>query len=171
MRFPCPKARSPTASPPPACWASLWSRYSRPWLPRAPRGNTSCMSSPGGRDPGFEKGRPGRRGKIGLHAPPKAVAPPHRLCPRRGLLSGGDVPKSPFPPTFAEEVILVDTMICSAGKVGYQVEVDPRRSDHPGGRAGGGPHPAITQKEEDTPRENAISHSRQRRPRQQLKKY
>ena len=23
-----------------------WSRYSRPWLLRAPRGNTSCMSSP-----------------------------------------------------------------------------------------------------------------------------
>ena len=26
---------------------------------------------------------------------------------------------------FAEEVILVDTMVCSAGKVGHQVEVKP----------------------------------------------
>ena len=30
-----------------------------------------------------------------------------------------------FPTYFAEEVILVDTMICSAGKVGHQVEVAP----------------------------------------------
>ena len=30
-----------------------------------------------------------------------------------------------FPTYFAEEVILVDTMVCSAGKVGFQVEVAP----------------------------------------------
>ena len=54
---PLPKGKVPDASPPPACWASLWSRYSRPWLPRAPRGNTSCMSSPWPR-PWIEKGRP-----------------------------------------------------------------------------------------------------------------
>ena len=30
-----------------------------------------------------------------------------------------------FPTYFAEEVILVDTMVCSAGKVGHQVEVKP----------------------------------------------
>ena len=30
-----------------------------------------------------------------------------------------------FPTFFAEEVILVDTMVCSAGKIGHQVEVAP----------------------------------------------
>jgi Cys-tRNA(Pro)/Cys-tRNA(Cys) deacylase len=30
-----------------------------------------------------------------------------------------------FPTYFAEEVILVDTMLCSAGKIGHQIEVAP----------------------------------------------
>ena len=63
-----------------------------------------------------------RRGEIGLHAPPKAAAP------LTGYVHGGCSPvgmSKSFPTYFAEEVILVDTMICSAGKVGYQVEVAP----------------------------------------------
>ena len=39
------------------------------------------------------------------------------------MLPGGD--GQGLPHLFAEEVILVDTMVCSAGKVGFQVEVAP----------------------------------------------
>lgn len=87
-----------------------------------PQGGTLRVCHPRGRDPGFEKSRPGRRGEIGLHAPPKAAAP------LTGYVHGGCSPvgmSKSFPTYFAEEVILVDTMICSAGKVGYQVEVAP----------------------------------------------
>ena len=45
-----------------------------------------------------------------------------------GYVRGGCSPvgmSKHFPTYFAEEVILVDTMICSAGKVGHQVEVAP----------------------------------------------
>ena len=87
------------------------------------------------------------------------MLPQKQLLPLTGYVHGGCSPvgmSKSFPTYFAEEVILVDTMICSAGKVGYQVEVAPDRSDRPGGRAGGGPHPAITQKEEDTPMQSHI---------------
>ena len=50
------------------------------------------------------------------------------LLPLTGYVHGGCSPvgmSKSFPTYFAEEVILVDTMICSAGKVGYQVEVAP----------------------------------------------
>ena len=76
---------------------------------------------PRGRDPGFEKAARAA-GVKSVSMLPKSSCSPHRLCPR-GLLAGGDVQS--FPTYFAEEVILVDTMICSAGKVGYQVEVAP----------------------------------------------
>ena len=45
-----------------------------------------------------------------------------------GYVRGGCSPvgmSKSFPTYFAEEVILVDTMVCSAGKVGHQVEVRP----------------------------------------------
>ena len=45
-----------------------------------------------------------------------------------GYIRGGCSPvgmAKAFPTYFAEEVILVDTMVCSAGKVGFQVEVAP----------------------------------------------
>ena len=42
------------------------------------------------------------------------------MLPQKQLL-----PLKAFPTYFAEEVILVDTMVCSAGKVGFQVEVAP----------------------------------------------
>ena len=50
------------------------------------------------------------------------------LLPLTGYVHGGCSPvgmSKHFPTYFAEEVILVDTMICSAGKVGHQVEVAP----------------------------------------------
>ena len=48
--------------------------------------------------------------------------------PLTGYVHGGCSPvgmSKQFPTWFAEEVILVDTMICSAGKVGHMVEVKP----------------------------------------------
>ena len=53
---------------------------------------------------------------------PRNSCSPHRLCPR-GCSPVGMA--KAFPTYFAEEVILVDTMVCSAGKVGFQVEVAP----------------------------------------------
>ncbi len=60
----------------------------------------------------------------------KSVAMIHQkeLLPLTGYVHGGCSPvgmSKHFPTYFAEEVILVDTMTCSAGKVGHQVEVAP----------------------------------------------
>lgn len=60
----------------------------------------------------------------------KSVAMIHQkeLLPLTGYVHGGCSPvgmSKHFPTYFAEEVILIDTMICSAGKVGHQVEVAP----------------------------------------------
>ena len=60
----------------------------------------------------------------------KAVSmlPQKKLLPLTGYVHGGCSPvgmAKQFPTYFAEEVILVDTMICSAGKVGHQIEVKP----------------------------------------------
>ena len=57
-----------------------------------------------------------------------AMLPQKELLPLTGYVHGGCSPvgmSKHFPTYFAEEVILIDTMICSAGKVGYQVEVAP----------------------------------------------
>ena len=57
-----------------------------------------------------------------------AMLPQTTLLPLTGYVHGGCSPvgmSKHFPTYFAEEVILVDTMICSAGKVGHQVEVAP----------------------------------------------
>ena len=50
------------------------------------------------------------------------------LLPLTGYIHGGCSPigmKKPFPTVVDETVLLCDTMIFSAGKVGYQVEVTP----------------------------------------------
>lgn len=57
-----------------------------------------------------------------------AMLPQKKLLPLTGYVHGGCSPvgmSKSFPTYFAEEVILVDTMVCSAGKVGHQVEVKP----------------------------------------------
>ena len=57
-----------------------------------------------------------------------AMLPQKKLLPLTGYVHGGCSRvgmSKPFPTFFAEEVILVDTMVCSAGKVGHQVEVRP----------------------------------------------
>ena len=57
-----------------------------------------------------------------------AMLPQKKLLPLTGYVHGGCSPvgmSKQFPTWFAEEVILVDTMICSAGKVGHMVEVKP----------------------------------------------
>lgn len=57
-----------------------------------------------------------------------AMLPQKKLLPLTGYVHGGCSPvgmTKTFPTYFAEEVILVDTMLCSAGKIGYQVEVAP----------------------------------------------
>ncbi len=57
-----------------------------------------------------------------------AMLPQKKLLPLTGYVHGGCSPvgmAKAFPTYFAEEVILVDTMLCSAGKIGYQVEVKP----------------------------------------------
>ena len=56
------------------------------------------------------------------------MLPQKKLLPLTGYVHGGCSPvgmAKQFPTYFAEEVILVDTMICSAGKVGHQIEVKP----------------------------------------------
>lgn len=57
-----------------------------------------------------------------------SMLPQKHLLPLTGYVHGGCSPvgmTKAFPTYFAEEIILVDTMICSAGKVGRQIEVDP----------------------------------------------
>lgn len=57
-----------------------------------------------------------------------AMLPQKKLLPLTGYVHGGCSPigmTKPFPTFFAEEVILVDTMLCSAGKIGHQVEIAP----------------------------------------------
>ena len=57
-----------------------------------------------------------------------SMLPQKKLLPLTGYVHGGCSPvgmAKQFPTYFAEEVILVDTMICSAGKVGHQIEVKP----------------------------------------------
>ena len=56
------------------------------------------------------------------------MLPQKKLLPLTGYVHGGCSPvgmAKQFPTWFAEEVILVDTMVCSAGKVGHQIEVKP----------------------------------------------
>ena len=57
-----------------------------------------------------------------------SMLPQKKLLPLTGYVHGGCSPvgmAKQFPTYFAEEVILVDAMICSAGKVGHQIEVKP----------------------------------------------
>lgn len=57
-----------------------------------------------------------------------AMLPQKQLLPLTGYVHGGCSPvgmTKPFPTFFAEEVVLVDTMTCSAGKIGRQIEVRP----------------------------------------------
>ncbi len=57
-----------------------------------------------------------------------SMLPQKKLLPLTGYVHGGCSPvgmSKQFPTWFAEEVILVDTMVCSAGKVGHQIEVKP----------------------------------------------
>lgn len=57
-----------------------------------------------------------------------SMLPQKKLLPLTGYVHGGCSPigmAKSFPTYFAEEIILVDTMLCSAGKVGYQIEVAP----------------------------------------------
>ena len=68
--------------------------------------------------------------KCALAAGDKRVEmiPMKELLPLTGYIRGGCSPvgmSKSFPTYFAEEVILVDPMVCSAGKVGHQVEVRP----------------------------------------------
>jgi Cys-tRNA(Pro)/Cys-tRNA(Cys) deacylase len=51
------------------------------------------------------------------------------LLPLTGYIHGGCSPvgmKKQFPTVFHETVILFDTICVSAGKIGYQVEVNPQ---------------------------------------------
>ena len=57
-----------------------------------------------------------------------AMLPQKKLLPLTGYVHGGCSPvgmSRQLPTFFAEEVILVDTMLCSAGKIGRQIEVKP----------------------------------------------
>ena len=51
------------------------------------------------------------------------------LLPLTGYIHGGCSPigmKKQFPTVFEEEIILLDTVTVSAGKVGYQIELSPQ---------------------------------------------
>ena len=57
-----------------------------------------------------------------------AMIPQRELLPLTGYVHGGCSPvgmKKPFPTVFHETVALFESICVSAGKVGYQVEVDP----------------------------------------------
>lgn len=57
-----------------------------------------------------------------------SMLPQKQLFPLTGYVHGGCSPigmAKHFPTYFAEEIILVDTMLCSAGKIGRQIEVAP----------------------------------------------
>ena len=52
----------------------------------------------------------------------------NEITPLTGYVRGGCSPvgmKKPFPTFFAEEIVLVDTVIVSAGKIGHQIETSP----------------------------------------------
>ena len=58
-----------------------------------------------------------------------AMLPAKELLPLTGYVHGGCSPvgmKKQFPTVFHETCILYDTICVSAGKVGFQVEVDPQ---------------------------------------------
>ena len=58
-----------------------------------------------------------------------AMIPQKELLPLTGYIHGGCSPvgmKKLFPTVFHETVVLFDTICVSAGKIGAQVEVDPR---------------------------------------------
>ncbi len=57
-----------------------------------------------------------------------AMLPQRELLPLTGYVHGGCSPvgmKKRFPTIFDETCLLFDTILVSAGKIGYQVEVDP----------------------------------------------
>lgn len=57
-----------------------------------------------------------------------AMAPAKELLKLTGYVHGGCSPigmKKPFPTYLDESAILLDTMVCSAGKIGSQVELAP----------------------------------------------
>lgn len=57
-----------------------------------------------------------------------AMIPQKELLPLTGYVHGGCSPvgmKKQFPTTFDETCLLFDTIFVSAGKIGYQVEVEP----------------------------------------------
>ena len=59
-----------------------------------------------------------------------AMIPQRELLPLTGYVHGGCSPvgmKKPFPTVFHETVVLFESICVSAGKVGYQVEVDPAK--------------------------------------------
>ena len=59
-----------------------------------------------------------------------AMLPQKKLLPLTGYVHGGCSPvgmKKPFPTVFHETVVLFESICVSAGKVGYQVEVDPAK--------------------------------------------
>lgn len=59
-----------------------------------------------------------------------AMLPQKQLLPLTGYIHGGCSPigmKKHFPTFFEESCILFDTMLCSAGKVGAQIEANPEK--------------------------------------------
>lgn len=57
-----------------------------------------------------------------------AMLPQKQLLSKTGYVHGGCSPVGMtkiYPTFFAEEVLLIETMLCSAGKIGYQIEVRP----------------------------------------------
>ena len=57
------------------------------------------------------------------------MLPQKELLPRTGYVHGGCSPvgmKKQYPTVFHETAELLDTILVSAGKIGFQVELDPR---------------------------------------------
>ena len=79
---------------------------------------------PGGGEPGPEKGRPGGGGEVRGHAAPEGAAAADGLRPRRVQSRGHEKVRSPRCST--ETAADLPTIMVSAGRIGRQVQCDPK---------------------------------------------
>ena len=131
MRSPCPRGRCPTGSPPPVCHRveRVCALLGKPpeevfktLVAQGPKGEHFVFVIPVAETLDLKKAAKAAGVKS------VSMLPQKQLLPLTGYVHGGCSPvgmAKAFPTYFAEEVILVDTMVCSAGKVGFQVEVAP----------------------------------------------
>lgn len=107
-------------------WRGSWARTrpgcSRPWWPGGPPGGYYVFDIPVAETLDLKKAARA----VGEKS--VAMLPQKELLPLTGYVHGGCSPvgmKKQFPTVFDETAQLFDTIFVSAGKVGFQVEVEP----------------------------------------------